>query len=173
MPRPVDPTGELPDPIVIGVIAAPHGVRGTLRIKPTGTGRHLREGVEPLVGGARRRILRSRETPKGFLVDIDGVGDRAEAAALRGEEVVLDRTELDVPDEDEFYVDDLVGLDTYDSETGELVGAVVHVFPTPAHDVLVVRREDEEFYVPFTLEHVLEVDLEGGRVGVMRPETEE
>ena len=173
MPRPEDPTGELSDPIVIGIVAAPHGVRGTLRVKPTGSGRHLREGVEPLVRGVRRRILKSRETPKGFLVDVEGVGDRAEAAALRGEEVVLDRTELDAPDEDEFYVGDLVGLDAYDSESGEPVGAVVHVFATPAHDVLVVRREDEEFYVPFTLERVPEVDLEGGKVGVKRPEAEE
>ena len=144
-----------------------------MRVKPTGSGRHLREGIEPVVGGVRRRILKSRETPKGFLVDVEGVAHRAEAAALRGEEVVLDRTELDAPDEDEFYVEDLVGLDAYDQETGEPVGAVVHVFPTPAHDVLVVRREEQEFYVPFTSEHVPEVDLEGGRVAVKRLEMEE
>ena len=144
-----------------------------MRVKPTGSGRHLREGIEPVVGGVRRRILKSRETPKGFLVDVEGVAHRAEAAALRGEEVVLDRTELDAPDEDEFYVEDLVGLHTYDLETGEPVGAVVHVFPTPAHDVLVVRREEQEFYVPFTSEHVPEVDLEGGRVAVKRLEMEE
>lgn len=173
MARTEGSAGELPDPIVIGVIAAPHGVRGTLRVKPTGSGRHLREGVEPFVGDARRRILKARETPKGFLVDIEGVEDRDAAAALRGMEVVLDRAELDAPDEDEFYVEDLVGLEAYDAEGGEHVGAVVHVFPTPAHDVLVVRLGDEEVYVPFTLEHVPEVDAEGGRISVKRPEVEE
>ena len=173
MARTEGSAGELPDPIVIGVIATPHGVRGTLRVKPTGSGRHLREGVEPFVGDARRRILKARETPKGFLVDVEGVEDRDTAAALRGMEVVLDRAELDAPDEDEFYVEDLVGLEAYDAEGGEHVGAVVHVFPTPAHDVLVVRLGDEEVYVPFTLEHVPEVDAEGGRVSVRRPEVEE
>ena len=173
MARTEGSAGELPDPIVIGVIATPHGVRGTLRVKPTGSGRHLREGVEPFVGGARRRILKARETPKGFLVDVEGVEDRDTAAALRGMEVVLDRAELDAPDEDEFYVEDLVGLEAYDAEGGEHVGAVVHVFPTPAHDVLVVRLGDEEVYVPFTLEHVPEVDAEGGRISVKRPEVEE
>ncbi|MDP9456478.1 MAG: 16S rRNA processing protein RimM [Actinobacteria bacterium] len=160
----------LSDPIVIGVVATPHGVRGTLRVKPTGSGRHLREGVEPLVGDARRRILRSRETPKGFLLDVEGVTDRSEAAALRGAEIVLDRAELDPPEEDEFYVGDLVGLEAYDAESGEQVGAVTHVFPTPAHDVLVVSGDDEEAYVPFTLEHVPEVDPEGGRISVKRLE---
>lgn len=139
-------------------------------MKPTGSGRHLREGVEPLVGEARRRILKARETPKGFLVDVEGVDDRGAAAALRGKEVVLDRAELDPPDPDEFYVGDLVGLEAYDAESGEHAGSVVHVFPTPAHDVLVLWRDDEEVYVPFTLEHVPEVDAEGGRVSVKLPE---
>ena len=144
-----------------------------MRVKPTGSGRHLREGLEPLVGEARRRILKSRETPKGFLVDVEGVEDRVGAAALRGMELVLDRAELDEPDEDEFYVEDLVGLAAYDAESGEHVGAVFHVFPTPAHDVLVVRSGEEEVYVPFTLEHVPEVDAEGGRISVKQPEIEE
>ena len=174
MARPEDSAGELSDPIIIGIVAAPHGIRGTLRVKPTGSGRHLREGVEPFVGDARRRILKARETPKGFLVDAEGVEDRAGAAALRGAEVVLDRAELDTPDEDEFYVGDLVGLEAYDAESGDHVGAVVHVFPTPAHDVMVVRGdEEEETYVPFTLEHVPDVDPEGGRVSVRLPEIEE
>ena len=173
MARPEDFAGEVSDPIVIGVVATPHGVRGTLRVKPTGSGRHLREGMEPLVGDARRRILKSRETPKGFLLDVEGVEDRAGAAALRGVEVMLDRTELDPPDEDEFYVGDLVGLEAYDAESGEHVGAVMHVFPTPAHDVLVLWSNKGEVYVPFTMEHVPGIDPEGGRISVKRLETEE
>ena len=173
MGRSENPAEKFSDPIVIGVVAAPHGVRGTLRVKPTGSGRHLREDVEPLVGSVRRRILKTRETPKGFLVDFEGVEDRTGAGALRGMEVVLDRSELDAPDEDEFYVGDLVGLEAYDAEGGGHVGAVVHVFPTPAHDVLVVWRDDEEVYVPFTLEHVPEVDAESGRITVKLPEIEE
>ncbi len=143
-----------------------------MRVKPTGSGRHLRVGVEPLLGEARRRILKARKTPKGFLVDVEGVEDRAGAAALRGMEIVLDRADLDAPQPDEFYVGDLVGLEAYDAGNGEHVGVVVHVFPTPTHDVLVVGKDDEEVYVPFTLEHVPEVDAEGGRVSVKPPEVE-
>ena len=102
MARPEDTAGEIADPIVIGIVATPHGVRGTLRVKPTGSGRHLREGVEPLVGDASRRFLKSRETPKGFLVDVEGVEDRAGAAVHRGVEVVLDRVEIDPSDDYHF-----------------------------------------------------------------------
>jgi 16S rRNA processing protein RimM len=159
------------DPVVIGVVLAPHGLRGTLRVRATGSGRHLREGVEPLVADRRRRISRVRRTPKGFLVDLEGVEDRAGAAACTGEDLVLDRSELDAPGEGAFYVGDLVGLRAV-NEAGEVVGIVDETFETPAHEVLVIRKEEGApvLYVPFTLEHAPEVDLEGGVVVVRPPE---
>ena len=115
-----------------------------------------------------------RETPKGFLVDLEGVLDRSGASALRGEELVLDRQQLDAPGEGEFYVDDLIGL-TAVSETGEVFGTVEETFETAAHEVLVVRMGEEQevpvYYVPFTLEHVPEIDLGAGRVVVRLPES--
>jgi 16S rRNA processing protein RimM len=155
------------DPVVIGVVVAPHGVRGTVRVRATG--RHLREGVEPVVAGVRRRIARVRETPKGFLVDLEGILDRSGAAAFKGEELLLDRRELDAPEEGEFYVGDLVGL-TAVSDAGETLGTVEQTFETPAHEILIVREEEDVLYVPFTVEHVPEVDLDARRVVVRPPE---
>jgi 16S rRNA processing protein RimM len=157
------------DPVVIGVVVAPHGVRGTMRVRATGTGRHLRVGVEPVVAGLRRRIARVRETPKGFLVDLDGIVDRSGAEAFKGEELVLDRRELDAPEEGEYYVGDLVGL-TAVSDAGEALGTVEQTFETPAHEVLMVRKEGDILYVPFTVEHVPEVDLDARRVVIRPPE---
>ncbi len=165
------PSSDLVDPVVIGVISAPHGVGGTVRVRPPGSGRHLRRGVEPVVDGERRRILASRPTPKGFLVDLEGIADRDLAASLRGHELLLDREELDAPDEEEFYVWDLVGLEVYD-EAGFRIGNVADVLETPAHEILLIRDDEEEpaeHYVPFTHEHVPTVDLEGGHVVVDLP----
>jgi 16S rRNA processing protein RimM len=156
----------LTEPVMIGKIVAPHGVRGTLKVKAPGAGRHLRKGVAPLVDGERRRILLVRETPKGFLVDLEGVRDRELAASLRGTELFLDREELDAPDEGEFYVGDLLGLDVYDA-AGTRVGSVADIFETPAHEVLVVQNDESgQTYVPFTLEHVPSVDPERRRIVV-------
>lgn len=159
---------DLQDPVSIGRVNAPHGVRGTLKVKPLGSGRHLRRGVAPVVGGERREILASRETPRGFLLDLEGVPDRESAGRLRGEELLLDRSELDEPEEDEFYVSDLVGLEAFD-EGGARLGAVTGTFSTPAYEVLVVGTVGEESYVPFTQEHVPEVDPDGGRLVVVIP----
>jgi 16S rRNA processing protein RimM len=161
---------ELSDPVVIGVVVAPHGVRGTLRVRALGPGRHLREGTEPVVAGMRRRISAARQTSKGFLLDLEGVKSRADAKALGDEELLLDRKELDVPEEGEYYVTDLVGL-TAVNDAGEVVGKVMDTFETAAHEVLVVREDDrEDLYLPFTLEHVPEVDLRAGQVLIRPPE---
>jgi 16S rRNA processing protein RimM len=161
---------ELSDPVVIGVVVVPHGVRGTLRVRALGPGRHLREGTEPVVAGMRRRISAARRTSKGFLLDLEGVKSRADAKALGGEELLLDRKELDVPEGGEYYVTDLVGL-TAVNDAGEVVGKVVDTFETAAHEVLVVREDDrQDLYLPFTFEHVPEVDLRAGQVLIRPPE---
>ena len=150
---------ELPDPIIIGFVGAPHGVRGTVRVKAAGTGRHLRKGVDPMIGDVRKRILHVRPTPKGYLVDLEGVSDRSQAAGLGGKELFLDRSELDEPEEDEFYVGDLIGMSAVDA-AGEDLGVIEEVIETPAHEVLLLRKDDKELYMPFTLEHVPRVDLQ-------------
>ena len=160
---------DLLDPVTIGTVVGTHGVRGTVRVKPTGTGEHLREGVSPVVAGARRTIKNARLTPRGFLLDLKGVDDRRAAAALGGEDLLLDRAELDSPEEGEVYVGDLVGLLVLD-EAGERLGEVAETFETAAHEVLVVRSEGGDLLVPFTLEHVPGVDLAAGRITVRPPE---
>lgn len=161
----------LSDPVAIGVVVGPHGVRGTLRVRTFGSGAHLREGAAPVVAGRRRRITNVRNTPKGFLLDLEGVEARAEVALLRGEELFLDRSELDAPEEGEFYVADLVGMNAVD-DAGRMVGTVTETFENPAHEVLVIREAPEapDLLVPFTLEHVPEVDPEAGRLVVRPPE---
>jgi 16S rRNA processing protein RimM len=160
----------LSDPVAIGVVVGTHGVRGTLRVRSLGSGKHLRKGIQPVVAGVKRSISAARETPKGFLIDVAGIGSSEDASFLKGEELLLDRGDLDATEEGEFYVSDLVGLTAID-DAGEVLGAVDDTFETAAHEVLVVRRGDEDFYVPFTLEHVPELDLESGRVVIRPPES--
>ena len=162
---------DLSDPVPIGVVVTPHGVRGTLRVLALGAGNHLREGKEPVVAGVRRRISSARQTPKGFLLDLEGVQSRTDAQTLRGEQLLLDREELDSTEEGEYYVADLVGL-TAVSDAGEVLGTVADTFETAAQEVLVVREEKsrQDLYVPFTIEHVPRVDLQAGRIVIRPPE---
>jgi 16S rRNA processing protein RimM len=162
---------ELSDPVAIGVVVAPHGVRGTLRVRALGAGKHLREGQRPVVAGVRRRISSARQTPKGYLLDLEGVESRTDAQPLGGEHLLLDREELDSAEEGEVYVADLLGL-TAVSDAGEVLGEVADTFETAAHEVLVVRDErgGQDLLLPFTFEHVPALDLRAGRIVVRPPE---
>ena len=162
---------DLSDPVAIGGVVAPHGVRGTLRVRVLGEGKHLRKGTEPVVAGMKRRICAASQTPKGFLLDLEGVESRTDAQSLRGEELLLNREELDAPEEGEFYVADLVGLAAV-NDAGEVVGTVADTFETAAHEVLVVCgvKDRQDLYLPFTYEHVPEVNLLAGRVLIRPPE---
>ena len=142
-----------------------------MRVRALGAGRHLRKDKEPVVAGVRRRISTARQTPKGYLLDLEGIESRSDAKFLGGEQLLLDREELDTPDEGEFYVADLIGL-TAVNDASAVLGTVADTFETAAHEVLVVRAEKDrqEMYIPFTLEHVPEVDLGAGRVVIRPPE---
>jgi len=143
-----------------------------LRVRTFGPGKHLRRGTEPVLAGTRRRITAARQIPKGFLLDLEGVESRYDARSLKGQELLLDRVELDAPEEGEFYVADLVGLAAV-SDAGEKLGIVDDTFETAAHEVLVVgeESEDQSLFVPFTLEHVPEIDLESRRIVIRPPES--
>ncbi len=127
--------------------------------------------MEPSIGGIRRRISGVRETPKGFLVDVEDIGSREAARSLKGEELLIGRGELDPPEEGEYYVADLVGLTAFDDDGG-VVGVVSDTFETAAHEVLIVRDEGgSDLYVPFTLEHVPELDPGSRRLVIRPPES--
>jgi 16S rRNA processing protein RimM len=57
-------------------------------------------------------------------------------------------------------------------DTGQIVGTVRETFKNPAHEILVIREAPDapDLLVPFTLEHVPEVDLEASRLVVRPPE---
>ena len=73
-----------------------------------------------------------------WLVKLEGIDSPEEAATVRGHTLLIPasaRNALD--DEDEFYVQDLVGLRVEMLATGEVVGTVVDLFDgTGRHDVL-------------------------------------
>jgi 16S rRNA processing protein RimM len=74
----------------------------------------------------------------------------------------VERAELPPPEEDAFYVFQLVGL-AVEEEGGRLLGRVQDVEPGPANDALVL---DSGLALPFVEACVRAVDLDTGRLVV-------
>ena len=167
--------------VLVGVIGAPQGVKGELRIKSfTGEPRDI-GAYGPLTtgNGSRAFTLLSLRPLKGDMVvaRIAGIDDRDAAAALTHTELFVPRDRLPPPGPDEFYHVDLIGLAAEDEE-GVPLGRVRAIENHGAGDIveIVPAAGGETLLVPFTLAFVPTIDFEAGRLvvaaGALLPEAE-
>ncbi|MEJ2514687.1 MAG: ribosome maturation factor RimM [Gammaproteobacteria bacterium] len=156
--------------VVIGRVSGLFGVRGWVKLfshtRPADNLLGFRE-VELKVGGAWEpfRLAEGRRQGRTLVARFEGIDDRDAAAALVGAELACRRESLPETGEDEYYWDDLVGLEVVNRDGTEF-GRVDRMMETGAHDVMVVSG-DRERLIPFTPGmHVVEVDLDHGRIVV-------
>jgi len=159
--------------VCLGVVGAPHGVRGAVRIKSFTAEPEAIAAYGPLEddSGARRFTVRLVGTGKGVVIaTLSGVADRDQATALRGLHLYLPRSALPATDEDEFYHADLVGL-AAELGDGSRLGRVAAIHDFGAGDVLeIVRDHGMPILVPFTRAVVPMVDLRAGRIVLDPPD---
>jgi len=106
-----------------------------------------------------------------LVLKLRGVDDGDRAARLRGGSVTVSEENAPALAEGEFYGAQLVGLRVLD-ENDRVLGRIVDVVPTGGADLLRVVGEAEggdELLVPLAREHVLEIDVDAGRVRVRLP----
>lgn len=164
----------------LGRVGRPHGTRGEVAFHPfNDAGDAVLDALEPPIpvslvtaGGVRDAVvLGIRPANAVWLLRLEGVTDRDQAAALTHAEVQVARDRLPPLDEGEFYVEDLSGCRVLD-EQGATLGTAEGSYWNGAHDVLTIRTEDgRERLVPLVPEFVVSVDTEK-RVVVMTPPAE-
>lgn len=161
--------------ILLGRFGAAHGVRGEMRLQSFTADPLAIAAYSPLSDdtGARQFALVSvRPQGKDMLVArVAGVADRAAAEALRGVELYVARERLPPPEEDEFYLADLVGLRA-ETRAGVLLGHIVALRNFGAGDILEVMPAagGETQMFPFTKAVVPTVDVTGGRLVIEPPD---
>jgi 16S rRNA processing protein RimM len=161
--------------VCLGVVGAPHGVRGAVRVRtftdePAAIASY---GALEDEAGERHFTLQIVGNAKGdgiVIAKLSGVADRDRAETLRGLRLYLPRAALPPTGEDEFYHADLVGLAAM-LEDGSRLGTVIAVHDFGAGDVLEIARDrGQPVVVPFTRAVVPVVDLAAGRVVLDPPE---
>ena len=166
---------EKEDRVCMGVVGAPHGVRGAVRIKSFTDAPEAVADYGALAdeSGARQFKLRIVGSAKGdgmVIAILSGIADRDQAEALRGLRLYAPRAALPATAEDEFYHADLVGL-AVTLEEGVELGTIIAVHDFGAGDVIEIERaEGQRVLVPFTRAAVPVVDIAGGRVVIDPPD---
>lgn len=162
------------DKILVGRFGAPHGVRGELRLQSfTGDPRGISSYGSLQAADGRRFTLASVRLVKDnmLVARVVGIADRDAAAALTNLELYVERSALPAPDEDEFYVVDLVGSTVLDDE-GTVFGIVVDVPNYGGGDLLEIRpvAGGETLLFPFTKAVVPEIDFAARTIVVVGPD---
>ena len=157
--------------ILVAVIGRPHGVRGLVNV--TSYASSPAAVARMTLRDQAGRVFRIDWRGEGIAALIDGDGralpDRTAAERLVNLRLHVDRASLPEPEEDEFYLADLVGLDAR-APDGRRLGRVRAVHDYGAGTSLEIAPENAAtFLVPFTREAVPDVDLSAGRLVVRRP----
>ncbi len=126
--------------ILLAQIGAPHGIKGEVRVKPFGEPDMLDQyGKLETKDGKKFKIKRMRPQKNMMVVKFEGVNTREEAEALNRVELFIDRSKLPkLEEEDEFYIEDLIGMDVLD-EAGAQIGMVLAVPNFGAGDMLEIK----------------------------------
>ncbi|MEO0548584.1 MAG: ribosome maturation factor RimM [Pseudomonadota bacterium] len=158
------------DLITVGQIAGAHGVRGDVRVKSfTGEpaalfdyGSLLSKTGEVLIEAQYVRAAKDH-----FVVTPAKPRQKEEWDSLKGTRLFVPRDRLPHTDEDEFYIEDLVGLDVRTGGEAS-IGKVKAVLNHGAGDVIEVApaARGKTVLVPFTLDDVPVVDLASGHITV-------
>ena len=150
--------------ILVGEIGRPHGVRGMVKLRSFTADPAAIASYGPFTDRSGERRFAITFLADG-LARVEGVADREAAARLTGTGLYVDRAALPPPEEDEFYLADLVGL-RVDTAAGQTLGRVKAVHDFGAGDILEVDPGEGRptWYLPFTREAVPEVAVAEGRL---------
>jgi 16S rRNA processing protein RimM len=160
--------------VLLGIIAAPHGVRGLVRIRSFTEDPMAIGAYGPLSdeSGKKQYRVEALSAVKGaVLARIEGVADRTAAEAVRGLQLFVERSTLPATGEREWYEADLIGLAAVGRD-GRDWGKVLAFHDFGAGRTMEVsggEASSRSVMLPFTDAAVPEVDVDGGKVLVDPP----
>jgi len=155
--------------IAVGRISGTHGIKGQLRLHSySGNLESLQAAKNVLLrfpAGVTRQIQLKRAAYHSgkFLLTLDGFDTIEKAQELTGCELLLQRDQLPVPEADEYYWQDLLGLSVVTTE-GQELGCIKNILETGANDVYLVHNETtrREYLIPAIASVITSVNLQTG-----------
>jgi 16S rRNA processing protein RimM len=160
--------------ILLAIIGKAQGIKGEVRLQIFAESPANLPAYNPLVTENAETITILSLKPHGktgWVARLDGVRDRTQAEKLNGTRLYVPRERLPEPDDEDYYITDLIGMDVYD-EAGDRLGIVKAVDNFGAGDLLDIAFETtgKTDYLPFTRACVPEIDIAHRRLLVRLPQ---
>ncbi|WP_426041765.1 ribosome maturation factor RimM [Brevundimonas sp. TWP2-3-4b1] len=171
-------TNTKPKLILVGHVAGGFGVKGEVRITAYTADPLALTDYGPLLradGSHGLTLTQTRATKDGVVGRAKEIATKEDADALRNLKLYVHRDAFPAPEEDEFYLADLIGVEARDPG-GVVLGAVKAVQNFGADDMLEITpvAGGQTWYLPFTKAAVPDLHLaEGWLLAVPPQETGE
>ena len=146
----------MPDRVAVGRVGKPHGISGAFFVEGgSDDPKRYAVGSTLYVAGEPAEIVEAKQARGRPVI-------RFERTVERGAQLEVDRETLPAPNEDEYYVFQLVGM-AVERTDGTALGRVANVDAGVANDILEL---DTGLLLPLVEACVRQVDLEAGRIVV-------
>ena len=150
----------------IGKIVNTHGFRGDVKVQSWCDDPEVVTELDVIYRKKGNDLIpvnvQKASVHKGMvLIKLEGIDDFDKANALREEVVYADRDDI-VREEGSFFIEDLIGLEVFDADSGKKYGVVKAVDNFGASDIYTVKTPTGEFMIPVVKEYVPVIDLEKG-----------
>lgn len=148
---------------LVGKIVGTHGIKGELKVKSDTSFDRFKKGSKLYIDKKEEIIINTHRQHKGMeLITINNLNNINDVLCYVGKEIYVphDRDELD---EGEFYYEDLIGLECYDSKNN-LIGTIIDLQEVPQGIILEIKGEKKNILIPFVDEFVRDINLEENKI---------
>lgn len=148
--------------INIGKIIGVFGIKGELKVYSESdfvtyrfrVGAHIilknKNIVEEVI------VSRMRLHQKNILIEINQMKDINLVQKYIGFDIYTSSDDQPPLSEDEYYIDDLIGLDAFD-QNNKKIGIVHEFIEVPQGYILEIQKENKKILIPFVDEYILDV----------------
>lgn len=155
--------------ICIGKVVAAHGIRGEVKVQPKNSNPadwHKFGEFESRDADKTFSVKITGMSSANVRLKIKGVETRNEAEALIGTEFYVSRSKLPELGEEEYYLQDIIGLNVCLQTPDNVIGKVAKFCNFGAGDIIELKLngQKETELLPFTKQYVPQININDGYI---------
>ena len=142
-----------------------HGIKGELKVKSDTSFDRFKKGNKLYIEKEEEITINSHRQHKGMeLITINNLTNINDVLCYVGKDLYVPHNREELED-GEFYYEDLIGLDCYDSKDN-LIGTVVDLQEVPQGLILEIKSSVKTILVPFVDEFIVDIDLDNNKLSI-------
>ena len=153
--------------MAIGQVGKPHGIKGEVKVLPlTDDIRRFRRLTYVIIKGIEYKVEFVKLQADRAILKLEGFDTPEPLAALRDQYVEVRREDAVKKKEDEFFIDELRGMEVFDTD-GQDLGLIYDVIQTGSNDVYWIQKP-QQLLIPAMKTIVVSVDVDENKM-IIRP----